>query len=375
LTARYARRTIPTNMAIEVAPPKPPAARNDISAAGVGGGWPRFLLASLLLALLPLAFFPWQRACTFSSIGGRSVACWSAGLFSGSGGAIGALAGVLILIVVARMLTTPSLEPFPAAAADWALLGAVCAAGIVKTRLVLAYDARLLPPATVPVAARLGAACLGIATLIVVCLAVAAISRARLSDRRWGKGSRAPWLWLLVGATVVAAVGVPYQVSGLGRWGGPVGSTLAQDGGGAEMGYARVPAGVSRRISGLVYVRNEGRVALTLDRVELVDATPGLRLVGAYAPATPACWSVLDEESRIGSLEADPCATPVLGRSIPWGKTPPNDVPIVLVVTADRVGVFRFTALRIRYHVGPLRYTTVRSLASGICTLDVGCGG
>jgi hypothetical protein len=349
-------------MAIEVAPPKAPV---DLVEHVGAGGPDRRLRAALVLALLAFVAVgcaPWQRACSYSDIGGAMTTCFHASVWSGNAGLVGALACVLALLAAVRILL---LRGGVLAIADWLTLGGFCAAGWAKVLLTAGYAPPLENQWAVEPWLWLAAVILCVVTGLVV--AIIAWERKR-SPSGSAQLARKAAIACGLGAILVVTLTIPYQWAGLGRWGGPVGSTLATDGSGAGFGYRSAGVGTPVRIVGLVYVRDEGRVGVTLDGITLYNATPGLELLGAYVGGTPACVRQLDDATPFGALAADPCAVPIRGWHVPSGRGPGNDVPVVLVVKMERPGRFEFRQVSIRYHLGPLHFTAVDSLEAGVCT-------
>jgi hypothetical protein len=123
------------------------------------------------------------------------------------------------------------------------------------------------------------------------------------------------------------------------------------------------PAEVGGRFSyGLLIATNRGDAAATLERVELVDADPGLQLVGAYAQTA-------EDPHPVGLLAgfppegASPARRPVRGYVVAPGR----GVRVVVGIGASSKGASTAHALRLSYQVGERAYRADWPLAIRLC--------
>ena len=112
---------------------------------------------------------------------------------------------------------------------------------------------------------------------------------------------------------------------------------------------------------GIVVLMNPTRRRIMLDRVELVDRTRGLRVLRIQTAG-------VRRGTTIGSAYGFPKLRdlhPLRGTVVAKRGTPGTE--ILVTVAAPRVGVFGFHGIRIDYHSGGHRYSTVLGHGAGIC--------
>jgi hypothetical protein len=194
-------------------------------------------------------------------------------------------------------------------------------------------------------------------------------------------------------AIVVSVVGVLLilNLAGILRYpGGPLREpnadgilwldTRPPDQGNIEVGMtpaAGAQPGVAMYTSTLL--RNEWPWAAAVERVRLVGATPGLRLVDVRIalPDAPA--------GAAGGLIATDAAAAELGLETQYGPLPADLAPtsadgpsrvVSLEVVADQPGRQSFDAVGIDYRVGPFTFSVTSHLAFYACVYPspAGCG-
>jgi hypothetical protein len=113
---------------------------------------------------------------------------------------------------------------------------------------------------------------------------------------------------------------------------------------------------------GLLVASNRGTAAATLDRVELRDADGQVREIGAYVQPK-------FDRHAVGLLPGFPPGDPSPSRRPLTGYTlaPGRGVRVIVGLLIDRIGRYRFHALRLYYRVGDRRYLADWPLAVQFC--------
>ena len=174
----------------------------------------------------------------------------------------------------------------------------------------------------------------------------------RLLERR----RHHPRGWI-IGAAVVATValfaGLTLNWYGMLPWHGPMSGGLDQVGGVT----ATVATQAGHKVSyASMWVYNPSRVAVTLDSVEPVVANDGLRVVDAWLPAGhPICRRLA---ARWKGVVPDSCKVPLEGYMIPSHTAIGNGPRLVVELRPLHAGTFTSPGFNLRYHVGPMHYTT-----------------
>jgi hypothetical protein len=103
---------------------------------------------------------------------------------------------------------------------------------------------------------------------------------------------------------------------------------------------------------GGVNLQNTGKVPAVLERVEYVDRTPGLRLIGPFAARNAGIGLVREFPPRglAGKLH------PLHGYRVPPFHRIADDVDVLLGVSPLRRGTLSYRALRVYYRVGDRQY-------------------
>jgi hypothetical protein len=122
---------------------------------------------------------------------------------------------------------------------------------------------------------------------------------------------------------------------------------------------------------GGVNLQNTDEAPAVLERVEYVDRTPGLRLLGPFVAKNAGIGLVREYPPRglVGRLR------PLRGYRVPPFHRIADDVDILLGVSPLRKGTLSYRALRLYYRVGDRHYITtfdegVRLCAPGSVPLD-----
>jgi hypothetical protein len=324
----------------------PPPARDPVTP------WLGVVALLLLADAVPL----WERYCR-DAFEGLPARCFSAHLWSGSASLLGLLALVLLAGYVFATLRT----------GIWARIGlgrlsvfaGALAAFAAKSVIVAGND-----EITSQNQSAGGPAWIGL--WIGMFLLLAAFSL--LATTAWrAKPRRRSIVAVVVVVLAVVGVSIPYALSGLAWWGGPI-ADPAYLGGGSGEGML-MEAGVPRAMSHILLFRNAGSVPVTFDGVDLLDAHPPIRVLGTYAVTT--------ECSRPGAVKLDVqhppagCAYPLKGfRFEPGGIA--HTVLLVMVVDVAGPGLYRSGSFRVRYHAGLLPFEMFRTDMLMICVPEPG---
>jgi hypothetical protein len=169
-------------------------------------------------------------------------------------------------------------------------------------------------------------------------------------------------------AVVVAAVAVPYARSGLAWWGGPL-ALPELLGAGSGSGLLIKPH--EPLLTHGIFVFNEAPADVTLDSLELLEATPPIRVLATYVIAPTPCAPDAVEPSEVPELSRSECAYPLAGyRLRPGGAE--DAVSLVALVQIPSPGVYRSGWFRITYRAGPLRFEMFRTDELVLCAPEPG---
>jgi hypothetical protein len=123
------------------------------------------------------------------------------------------------------------------------------------------------------------------------------------------------------------------------------------------------PVDVGERLSyGLLFLRNRSRRTATLEGVDAVEATPGMRIVGGYAQP-------IDDGPGVGlGAGFPPTPSGTIHAAVRgFAVRPGDEVRIVLGVVVDRTGRQQFLRLRLRYRVGSHGFASTWPLGLRLC--------
>lgn len=182
-------------------------------------------------------------------------------------------------------------------------------------------------------------------------------------------GRHRPWLVLLVVTLVGGAALGTFLWLGILPWRGPLSNGPYQPFGVSEGIGIRVgePVGYTS-----LWVYNPSRVDVTLDDVAPVGDLLGLRVVDAWFPA-PA-QRCLRAAIFAGIRPApDVCRIPAQGFVIPAHTTQGEGLRLIVDLEAHRPGVYRSGGFDLRYHVGPLHFTSTYGNGFVLCTSGQRC--
>jgi hypothetical protein len=310
----------------------------------------------MALLLLADSLVPWERYCADAS-DGFPARCFSARLWSGSASLLGILAILLFIAFLASSFRT-SLRIQPGSA-RLALFGGALAAIVSKVLLVGGNDGITSENQSFGGPAWVG---------VWIGLLLALIGVSLLAAALWRATSRPRSLVIVVVVMLaVMAVAIPYAGSGLAWWGGPL-AEPAYLGGGNGVGMIVEPDR-PEAFASLLYFRNLGAVPVTFDGLDLLEASPPITVLGAYAITSGQCTPAAVE------LEVhhrpDGCAYPLEGfRFQPGGIG--HNVLLAMVVEVPEPGLYRSGWFRVRYHSRPLPFEVFRTDMLTICAPEPG---
>ena len=332
---------------VEAPPSAPPSSSpRDPTSPWLG------VVATLLLAD---SVVPWERFCNYPD-DGFPARCFSARLWSGSASLLGL--GALVFLVVFVIATIRAGNRAPIGLGRLFLFVAAVVTLAAKATIVAGNDA-----ITSRNQAEGGPAWVGVwvgtaLAFLAVCLLLFMLG----NDRR-----RRRIAMVAVILAAVSAVAIPYAHSGLAWWGGPIADPVSL-GGGNGAGYLVQP-GERVALAHLLYFRNLGTVPVTFDGLDLLEETPGIRVLGTYAVTSGQCTSAavkLDVPHP-----PDGCTYPLQGfRFEPGGIG--HSVLLAMVVVAEEPGLFRSGWFRVRYHAGLLPFEVFRTDQVEICVPEPG---
>jgi hypothetical protein len=127
-------------------------------------------------------------------------------------------------------------------------------------------------------------------------------------------------------------------------------------------GYGQRPGG--KLFLGLGEVAGSGAEPITIDRVELQDADPGIDVVGTYVHAGEGGYQIGPWPQRAYR----DAVRPAKGYEVPPAGPRRQ---LLLVVTADAPGDYWARGVAVDYHVGERRYRRVLDVEHLACFADV----
>jgi hypothetical protein len=161
------------------------------------------------------------------------------------------------------------------------------------------------------------------------------------------------------------AVGAALIVGRSDASGRTMGGPLACQGCGG--GTGAMPVSVGERVSfGLVYLRNHGSAPAVLERVRVLNATPGLVVLGALAVE-------LSEGGSVGVSREFPPRDPrgrvhrLRGYTINRTHGKEETSQVIVGLTVARNGEFSFHHIAVDYRVGKQRYRAIFHESLGLC--------
>ena len=184
--------------------------------------------------------------------------------------------------------------------------------------------------------------------------------QARRSATRYSdlaRGSRRSWMVLSV--SVLSALLVAWLFflnKGLRPGAGPLAPGNEVDPQGVSL-----PVDLGERISfGPLWIHNRTTLTAQIDGFKLIDASPGLKLLGAYVP--PEGTDGVMFARSYPAYGADPSHQFT-------GSTAPTDqeFEVVFGFAVENPGIYVFRAIEIDYHVGSQRYSDRYPLSIVLC--------
>jgi hypothetical protein len=162
------------------------------------------------------------------------------------------------------------------------------------------------------------------------------------------------WLIALAGAMcVVVFGGFVLAWLSLLPWRGPLSTSAPQLNAVSTTFDAVARQGVAYP---LLSVSDSSRIGVVLDSVELVDATPGVRVKDAWLFVdTPRCHRLAPNFPAGVPQE---CRTPMEGYPLPGHQYGSTGTRVIVVLEAREPGTYRASGFDVHYHVGPIHYTT-----------------
>jgi len=313
-------------------------------------------LAVAAVALLVDASLPWERWCGTGAFI-EVERCFSARLWSGSASLLGSLA---IVLLVAYLIATARVGlRAPVGIVRLSVLAGAMTA--VAAKLLITSQNDLIVSETHPTGPA------GVGVSIGAFLAAAGLSL--LAITAWKSKPRLRSIAVpVVVVLAVTAGAIPYARSGLAWWGG----LLAEPtflGGGNGSGHV-VTAGEPHLFAHLLFVQNLGALPVTLDSLEMVDATPHFLASETYVFESPPCSEAALEITLPGAPSGD-CIYRLRGHRV----EPSDGARSVLLGFEYEVpepGVYRSGWFRIRYHAGPLSFEVFRTDQLVVCAPEPG---
>lgn len=106
----------------------------------------------------------------------------------------------------------------------------------------------------------------------------------------------------------------------------------------------------------LLSVADSSRIGIVLDSVQPVDATPGVHVKDAWLFVdTPRCQRLAPNFPAGVPQE---CRAPMAGYPLPGHQYGNTGTRVIVVLEASEPGTYRASGFDVRYHVGPIHYTT-----------------
>jgi len=178
------------------------------------------------------------------------------------------------------------------------------------------------------------------------------------------RGKRGLALGAFVGAAVAAVIAflvVHWRSSGVTE-GGPLACADCSAG-------ASIPVAVGKRATfGAANLENHGNEAAVLERVEYVDLTPGVRILGPVVSR-----SGESRGSGIGLVLGYPppqlkgAFHELSGYRVLPLRSFDDEVDVLVGLSPSREGMFSYRKLRIYYHVGSKHYVTTYDMGVRVC--------
>jgi hypothetical protein len=165
------------------------------------------------------------------------------------------------------------------------------------------------------------------------------------------------WRGWLVAVAIVLSIavvaGVALAFLGMLPWRGPLSTGDAPLGGVS----ATFDVEAGDRISyPLLFVSNRSRVGVVLDSVTPVDGTPDVSVRDAWLFVDTARCRARSVSFPYGV--PDDCRIPVAGAALAGHQYGDVGSRLILVLQPTQPGTYRVDGFDVRYHVGPIHYTT-----------------
>jgi hypothetical protein len=326
---------------------------------------PEFWLLAAASVFAASELLPWQRTC-IPAFGPHSGACFTVHGWQGNAAILGMVAAVaalaILVIFLKRQRDGGRLGRSPI---DWALISVFLASASLKWIL------------TVGAASTFGC-WLGGAALAASLISGLEMVRSAIRDPDTDSDSdhrslRRP-IVVAVAAPLVLIIGlaIPYQVTGLARWGGPLAVGYFSEGGGASESLV-IPTGRNVQISGVTWIRNGSRLPANLDALELFDVSPGVHFVGAYLIRQPVTEHCLVQVEGQAAVRLDhPCLRPLASAVLPRKPSRAWDLAILPVIRVERPGSYTIRGFFVRYSVGPFHYRVYIQGSVAVCAGQAG---
>jgi hypothetical protein len=313
-------------------------------------------LGVMSLFLLADSVLPWERVCT-NAFDGFRARCFSASVWSGSASLLGVLAFALLVAYVIATLRKGIVAPV--GIGRLSVFAGALAAIAAKTVIVAGND-----EITSKNQSEGGPAWIGV--WFGMFLALAGLSL--LATTAWRARPRLRSILVVVAVVfAVVSAAIPYARSGLAWWGGPI-ADPAYLGGGNGSGYLVEP-GEPLAFTHNLYFRNLGTVPVTFDGLDLLEETPGIRVLGTYAVTPGQCTPTAVQLKILHP--PDGCTYPLAGfRFEPGGVE--HNVLLAMVVVVDEPGLYRSGWFRVRYHAGVLPFEVFRTDTVEVCVPEPG---
>ena len=333
---------------VEARPEAPPASspQDDVLP------WLAIVAGAFLVDCLPA----WERYCT-GETARFPERCFTAHVWSGSGRLLGLAAIVTALVFLVATLrvgwrTVPGslrLAAFAGFVATAAGKAMIVLSNAAKTTAAQSHPS----PASPAVWIGLAISVLGGILLLVVLLR---------DPRRSSKAA------VVVTMLVLAVFSVAYARSGFAWWGGPLAQPAFLGGGnGVVMG---IEPGRPEFISGGgITLYNGSQTNVTLDGLDVVDASPPFRVLGTYVIRAAPCLPSAVDLGR--ALLGHECAYPLSGFVLAPGD-PANAVELAALVDVSSPGLYRTGWFRVRYHAGPVPFELFRTDQVTLCAPEPG---
>lgn len=157
-------------------------------------------------------------------------------------------------------------------------------------------------------------------------------------------------LAIVLGAVVVA--GLALNVLGMLPWRGPLSTSDARSNGVSATFDVRA----GDRIAYPLFISNPSRVGVVLDSIEPIDATPGMHVDAAWLFVdTQRCRT---QSPNFPSGVPAACRLAIADQTIAGHQYGSAGSRVIVVLQPSEAGTYRASGFDVRYHVGPIRYTT-----------------